>query len=107
MKIAAEATDLRPRIGRSSSFRNAGHEPGPAVGLLWSPHTRRGPVEGLLAEAVGVFEVKAMHVRSLQHGQIGLVRSAPPQPQALGNARLARQAFDLYQYQGAAHDGFR
>jgi hypothetical protein len=33
------------------------HEPGPAVGLLRSPHARSGPVEGLLAETVGVFQV--------------------------------------------------
>src|SRR5438445_12838130 len=42
-----------------------------------------------------------------QDGQIGLARSAPPQPQALGDTRLTRQALDLHQHEGAAHDGFR
>src|SRR5437016_9366467 len=45
-------------------------------------------------------------VGSPQDRQIGLARSAPPQPQALGDARLTRQALDLDQHQGAAHDGF-
>src|ERR1700737_1046328 len=45
-------------------------------------------------------------VCSPQHGQIGLARSAPPQPQAPGDPRLTRQALDLHQHQGAAHDGF-
>src|SRR5438128_11146955 len=42
-----------------------------------------------------------------QDGQIGLAWSAPPQPQAFGDARLTWQALDLDQHQGAAHDGFR
>jgi len=84
-----------------------GHQPRPAIRLLRSPHAWRSPVEGLLAEAVGVLQIKAVHVRPPQHGQIGLAWSAPPQPQAPGNARLARQALDLHQHQGAAHDGFR
>jgi len=46
-------------------------------------------------------------VRPPQDGQIGLARSAPPQPQALGDARLTRQALDLDQHQGAPHGGLR
>jgi hypothetical protein len=65
-------------------------QPGPAIGLLRSPHTRCGPVERLLAEAIGVLQVKPMDVGSPDDRQVGLPRSAPPQPQAFGNPGLAR-----------------
>src|SRR5207302_1789187 len=84
-----------------------GDEPCPAIGLLRSPHPRGGPVERLLAEPVGVLQIKAVDVRSPDHRQVRLAWSTPPQPQALGDARLTRQALDLDQHQGAAHDRFR
>jgi hypothetical protein len=57
------------------------HQPGPAIGLRWSPHAWGRPVEGLFTETVGVFQIKPMDVGSPDQRQIGLARSTPPQPQ--------------------------
>ncbi len=81
-------------------------QPGPAIGLLWSPHSWRSPVERLLTEAVGVFQIEPMHVRPPDHRQVRLAWSAPPQPQPPRDARLARQPLDLHQHQSAPHGGF-
>jgi len=71
------------------------HQPGPAVRLLWVAHAGRGPVEHLLAEAVGVLQIEAVDIRPPEHSQVRRAGPAPPQPQALGNPRLAGQALDL------------
>lgn len=84
-----------------------GHEPRPAIGLLRSAYAWRGPIKRLLAETVGMLQVESVHVGSPDHRQVRLARSAPPEPQALGDARLARQALDLHQHRGAAHGDFR
>ena len=48
------------------------HQPRPAIGLLWSPHAWRGPVEGLFAEAVGVLQIKACERRRKNGPDVGI-----------------------------------
>src|SRR3954470_1891944 len=55
------------------------HEPGPAVRLLGVADARDGPVERPLAEAVGVLQVEAVHVRPPDGGEVGLAGAAPPE----------------------------
>src|SRR3954453_13012431 len=81
------------------------HEPGPTVRLLGLTHPRRGPVERLLTEAIGVLQVEAVDVRAPEHGQIRRPRPAPPQPQPRGKAGLPRQPLDLDQHEGPTDRG--
>src|SRR5438105_15696505 len=74
------------------------HQPGPAVRLLWVAHAGRGPVEHLLAEAVGVLQIEAVDIRPPEHSQVRRAGPAPPQPPVRGNPRLAGQALDLDQH---------
>src|SRR4249919_3129702 len=77
-------------------------EPGPAIRLLGVANARGGPVEGLLAEAVGVLQVEAVDVRPPDDGEIGRAGTSPPEPELFRDARLAWQALDLDQDERAA-----
>src|SRR4051794_6793885 len=99
--------ELNGAAGQAELGVGQQHQPGPAIGLLGVPDARRGPVERLLAEAVGMLQIEAMHIGAPEHGQRRRPGAAPPQPEALGNPGLARQPFDLDQHQRSADDGAR
>src|SRR4051794_13568602 len=103
--LPGETPILDSAAGQAELGVGEQHQPGPAISLLGVADARGGPVEGLLAEAVGVLQVEAVDVRSPEDGEVGRTRAAPPQPELLGDAGLARQPLDLDQHQGAVDDG--
>src|SRR3954462_1787422 len=64
-----------------------------------------GPIERLLAEAVGVLQVEPMHVRPPEDGEVRRAGAAPPEPELLGDARLAGQPLYLDQDERAPDRG--
>src|SRR5215212_10760497 len=62
------------------------------------PDARRCPVERLLAEAVGVLQVEPVDVCSPDDGEVGRAGATPPEPELLGDARLAWQALHFDQH---------
>src|SRR6187402_334359 len=89
--LPGEAPVLNGEAGQAELGVGQQDQPGPAIGLLGVADAGRGPVERLLAEAVGVLQVEAVDVRPPEHGEIRCARAAPPEPELLGDARLARQ----------------
>src|SRR3954463_11991626 len=59
-------------------------QPGPAIGLLGVADAGRGPVERLLAEAVGMLQVEAVDVCPPEDSEVGCAGATPPQPELLG-----------------------
>src|SRR5207248_11436704 len=53
----------------------------------------------------GMLQVEPVDVGSPQDSRVRLSWTAPPQPQAFRDARLARQPLDLHEHDGAWHGG--